>query len=892
MKPDHACPLRQGTLAGEAGTTPERDCAVCQLEQELASIARQLALGLAVADLDGTLRFANTSWARMHGYENPDDLVGRNERSFHTEDQWRADVEPFHALALKAGSHAGEVHGLRKDGSTFPARMGVTLLSREDGTAYGRSIILHDITEEKSAEEVSARDQAIFEAALLQSPSGILIADAPDVNIRFANPAAFGIRGRSDVPLTEIEVAQHARNWATFRPDGVTPYPPEDLPLSRAVLKGETTEDEEVIIKNQAGESRWVSANAAPIRDRQDRIISGIVIFHDITERKRTEEALAKRIVALTQPLDDARELLFDELFDLVEIQRLQDEFADATGVASIITRTDGSPITEPSNFCVLCRDIIRGTEKGCANCFKSDAALGRFHPDGPIIQPCMSGGLWDAGAAISVGGQHIANWLIGQVRDDTQSEARMREYAREIGADEDEVAKAFNDVPAMSHEQFKKVSQALFTLANQLSTTAYQNVQQARFIAQRKRAEDDLLHLQNYLANIINSMPSMLVGVDRDGVITQWNSEAEQVTGLTPDAAVGQLLPAAVPRLADEMKGVREAMRTREVRTHSRRPYQEGAEPKYEDITIYPLVANRVEGAVIRIDDVTERVRIEEMMVQSEKMMSVGGLAAGMAHEINNPLAGVMQTADVLGGRLMEDLPANTRAAEDAGTSMAAIRAFMEARGVPRMLSRIRESGSRAAEIVTNMLSFARQSEAAFSSRDLVELLDQSVDLAGSDYDLKKKYDFRQIEIVRDYEPGLPLVPCEAAKIQQVLLNVLRNGAEAMQAHVDQSGRKPCFTLRVQRDAISQRPAELPLGSPAVRLDITDNGPGMPEETRRRVFEPFFTTKPVGVGIGLGLSVSYFIIRENHGGEMSVSSTPGEGTTFTIILPIERGAA
>jgi signal transduction histidine kinase len=112
------------------------------------------------------------------------------------------------------------------------------------------------------------------------------------------------------------------------------------------------------------------------------------------------------------------------------------------------------------------------------------------------------------------------------------------------------------------------------------------------------------------------------------------------------------------------------------------------------------------------------------------------------------------------------------------------------------------------------------------------------------------------------------------------------------MQAHGDPTGRKPCFTLRVYRDALSERPAELPLGGPAVRLDITDNGPGMPENIRRRVFEPFFTTKPVGVGTGLGLSVSYFIITENHGGKMSVSSMPGEGTTFTIILPIERGPA
>ncbi|PKK89367.1 MAG: hybrid sensor histidine kinase/response regulator [Candidatus Wallbacteria bacterium HGW-Wallbacteria-1] len=112
----------------------------------------------------------------------------------------------------------------------------------------------------------------------------------------------------------------------------------------------------------------------------------------------------------------------FDELFDLQDIQLIQDEFAAATGVASIITRPDGTPFTKPSNFCRMCIGIIRNTEKGCANCFKSDAMIGRFNPDGPTIQQCLSGGLWDAGAAISVGGRHIANWLIGQVRNEAQT--------------------------------------------------------------------------------------------------------------------------------------------------------------------------------------------------------------------------------------------------------------------------------------------------------------------------------------------------------------------------------------------------------------------------------------------------------------------------------------
>jgi len=200
-----------------------------------------------------------------------------------------------------------------------------------------------------------------------------------------------------------------------------------------------------------------------------------------------------------------------------------------------------------------------------------------------------------------------------------------------------------------------------------------------------------------------------------------------------------------------------------------------------------------------------------------------------------------------------------------------------MNARGIIKMLKRISESGSRAAEIVSNMLSFARKSDTSFSTQNLAELFDQTVDLAGSDYDLKKKFDFRQIKVIREYEDNLPDVLCESGKIQQVLLNILRNGAEAMQD--DETSTEPCFTFRLAHEK----------NKDAVRIEIEDNGPGMDGKTRKRIFEPFFTTKPENRGTGLGLSVSYFIITENHGGEMSVQSSPGKGTKFIIKLPLNR---
>jgi PAS domain S-box-containing protein len=161
--------------------------------------------------------------------------------------------------------------------------------------------IINDITELKKAMEELSQARALLESAVSQSPSGILIADAPDVKIRFANAAAFGIRGETDKPLTEIDVEKHSHLWQTFMTDGVTPYPPEKLPLSRAILEGVTTRSEEVIIRRDDGEGRWVSANASPVRDSHGNIVAGIVIFHDITELKRSEEQKRKLEAQLVQ---------------------------------------------------------------------------------------------------------------------------------------------------------------------------------------------------------------------------------------------------------------------------------------------------------------------------------------------------------------------------------------------------------------------------------------------------------------------------------------------------------------------------------------------------------------------------------------------------------------
>ncbi len=402
------------------------------------------------------------------------------------------------------------------------------------------------------------------------------------------------------------------------------------------------------------------------------------------------------------------------------------------------------------------------------------------------------------------------------------------------------------------------------------------------RDISQSKNAEKELRYLRNYLANIIDSMPSLLVGVNGGGRVTLWNRATQRETGLTADQARGMDLGKALPMLADDMAMVDRAIQERSIQYRSKTVRQPQGRIRHGEVTVYPLEAGEIKGAVIRIDDVTKKVQFEEMIIQNEKMLSIGGLAAGMAHEINNPLAGVIQNANVLANRLTKDslLPANIKAADEAGISMDALHQFMAARNIPRLITAITESGIRIAAIVENMLSFARKSDAAFLKHDPVDLMDTVLKLAATDFNLKKHFDFKSIRIQKQYQERLPRVSCERGKIQQVLLNLLSNGAHAMAENKGAENDPPpefIIRLSVETDTLM------------LRMEIEDNGPGIDENTCKRIFEPFFTTKPVGIGTGLGLSVSYFIVTKHHGGTMDVISTPDRGSNFIVRLPLER---
>jgi PAS domain S-box-containing protein len=401
------------------------------------------------------------------------------------------------------------------------------------------------------------------------------------------------------------------------------------------------------------------------------------------------------------------------------------------------------------------------------------------------------------------------------------------------------------------------------------------------RDVTDRKLAEERRRQSEEKFSRLFRLSPDVILLLNMEqGRIIDVNEAFSTVTGFAWEEAVGKTAHGlglyACPKVREEIRDL--------LRRHGKVENFEFTLHR-KDGTVIDCVLScqmlNVEGeacvmSVVR--DVTEFKRMQQMMIQTEKMVSVGGIAAGVAHEINNPLGIIMVTSQNLVQRTRPDFPRNLEVARSIGLDMALMDRYMHARGLHDFVRNIQEAALRAADIIRHMLDFSRRSESKRRVCDMRAIMERAIALAGSDYDLKKNYDFKKIRIVWECDDALPRINCTETEIKQVFLNLLRNSAQAMA-----SAREEIADPRI---AIRMRGA-----GDRVILEVEDNGPGMPTEVQRRAFEPFYTTKPPGVGTGLGLSVSYFIITRGHDGLMRLESRPGEGAKFTIELPVvQRG--
>ena len=397
------------------------------------------------------------------------------------------------------------------------------------------------------------------------------------------------------------------------------------------------------------------------------------------------------------------------------------------------------------------------------------------------------------------------------------------------------------------------------------------------RDITERKRTEEQLRQSEEKFSRLFKLSPDAIsLSEPETGLLVEVNDAYAMLTGYDQSELVGRTSlelglfadPEGRRRVVERLKSTGQV---NNMEVEFRR--KDGAHVQCSVSCQFITIGHeRFLLAVMR--DVTEFKRMQEMMVQSEKMVSVGGIAAGIAHEINNPLGIIVQTAQNLVQRTRPDFGKNIEVARSIGLDMALLEKYMQARKILPFVQDMQAAAVRAADIIRHMLDFSRRSESRRAVCTLPVIVDRALTLAQNDYDLKKNFDFKRIGIVKEYASNLVPIECTETELEQVFLNLLRNAAQAMST-VEPHRGDPMIVIRLSNS---------PFG---VRCEVEDNGPGMPAEVRRRIFEPFFTTKPPGIGTGLGLSVSYFIVTRGHGGKMWAESTPGDGARFIMELPV-----
>ncbi|MGD8451557.1 MAG: PocR ligand-binding domain-containing protein [Phycisphaerae bacterium] len=820
----------------------------------LTAIAEGTSDLVATATPAGRITYMNAAGRRLLGWSEADDescTIDDNHPAWAAE-QIRNVAIP---TAIAQGVWQGETVVRTRAGREVPVSQ--VILSHRDagGEVQYLSTIMRDMAERKQAEDeikAAAREwQTTFDAV-----SDVVWLLDPQFRVVRCNAATLRQFNR---PVDEV-VGRHC--WEIVHG---TRRPIPECPVLR-MKQSKRRESTELKI----GE-RWYSVNVDPILDEAGNLIGAVHIVSDMTDRKQTEQALQSRIVAMTRPLDDASSIAFSDLFDLEEIQKLQDAFTESSGVAQLITDPEGNPITRPSGFCRLCAEFVRQSEKGRQRCAISDASLGHLCIEGPTVRPCLSAGLWGAGASIMVGGKHIANWLIGQVRNESLDLNQINQYAAEIDADPEEFRKALLEVPVMSEEQFRKVARTLFILANELSAKAYQNVQQARFIAERKQAEQTLRENAERLRLAMQAASMGTWEWDLVAERVTWSPETLDIFGVSAEAFGGTYeayRAFAVPEAraeVDEM--VRRFLSTaREgaviqyeheiVRGDGRSGWIEVRGTMFVDSQQKPV---RMTGICT---DITarkvaeqERAKLEAQLRQSQKLEAVGQLAGGVAHDFNNILTAVFGNVELAISELRTNHPG--------------------ADGVLDGLQQIERSAERASALTRQLLAFSRRQVTR------PELLDLNRTLRDLEKMLRRLIT-ENITLTLHLTTDRATVRADPGQLEQVIVNLVVNARDAM----PEGGKLAIETQNVVLDA--SYAATHPEARPGahVLLAVSDTGCGMERATQEKVFEPFFTTKPVGQGTGLGLPTVYGIVKQ-AGGHVALYSELGQGTTFRIYLPL-----
>jgi PAS domain S-box-containing protein len=654
-------------------------------------------------------------------------------------------------------------------------------------------------------------------------PVGAIISDA-DGHLLQTNAAGRDILGAT----VRGTVDSPERPYTTHYPDG-TPLPPEDMPLMHALWEGRTVRDFEMLIRQPNGDERVLLAGAAPVLDEAGRIISGIAIFQDITERKETQRVLqrfadrlhilhsAGQAILAGESVGDVVEAVLPFVRELVHCRRASVLALDQEAGEAMVLGVHSDGETQLGKGTRTPLDAgwpLEVLTEGQLSIVEDVSALD--------VQPALIEALQSEGVRFVVNVPLVAQGeLLGALNLGFEGPVSLstehREIIRQIAG---ELAIGLRQLRL--HEEVQRHAEKLEKVVAR--RTAALRTSAARF---RTIFEDSVLGIAL---------------LDAEGQIVACNPALQAMLGYSEEELCGtRFTDYDHSDDVDTDKDLYQSLASGRLGYYQveKRYVGKDGQVRWSEQTISRVKRTKGDGqrlAIAMIEDITEKRMSQEALLRAERLTIAGRLGASLAHEINNPLQSVIGCLG-LAEEMLDD-----------GTE---VRHYLEI---------AMEELERAADIVTQLRDLSRKPEAKREPGDLNALVEKSLLLT------QKRCQNRRVKVTWSPATELPAIPLAPDRMQQVFLNLVLNAVEAM----PQGGQ-----LRVST-ALTDKPA-------GVHVTFTDTGVGIEPDKLARIFEPFHSTRPEGLGLGLYISKN---IVEEHGGHIEVDSFPGGGATFTVWLP------
>jgi PAS domain S-box-containing protein len=868
------------------GSRRTADQEVIRREEWFRALIENSSDGITILNSDGTIRYESPSIERILGYK-PEELIGKNVLEFVHPDDVQNVISTFNdSLAEDTGQIPFlEVHFLHKDGSWHVLEgVGKNLL--DDPVVNGIVVNYRDVTERQLSQEALRESEEKFRAIFHESAIGKALVDIKgkpfELNAALQNMLGYNLEELRDITASTYLYADEAMH---------------DAELFRELVKGKRDyyNIEKRYIRKD-GEIVWAHQHLTLLRDAQNRPRFIIVMIEDITERKKAEETARRSNAYFRSLIENSLDGImilnadgtiryqspsYERILGLTAEERIGASFLarihpdDAPRVVDTFAQSleNGGSITYAE---------VRAQHKDGS--WRDVEAVGNNLLDDPDVQ----------GIVVNIRDVTERKQAENALRE---SEAKFRSFVEQMNdgygvVQDSQIVFANARIAAMfgytqdeviskgihrflppetvwkllethaKRRRGEKVPQQYETVLTRKDGTSYpiefstRLIEYAgrpatsvvvRDITERKKAEDALRESEEHYSALVENLSDAAFHF-KDGFVVWCNDKVNEIYGYTKDDFIGKDITFFLPDETDPVIFIKESYKVIKERGHLRGTAKVKARdgsPVDVEYSISKIPGRYPIELVAVARNITEQKRMGEQLQLAGRLAAVGELAAGVAHELNNPLAAVQAFAEFLAEK--QDLDDTTK--DD--------------------LQTIYKESQRAAKITSNLLSFARKRKPEKRFISINEVLDKSLELHS--YRMK----VNNIEVVKELQPNLPWTMADFHQMQQVFVNIITNAEQAMtKAH----GKGKLIVKTQEKGNV-------------IQIIFSDDGPGISEEDLKSIFNPFFTTKEVGEGTGLGLSICYGIVQE-HGSALYAKSKLGDGATFTVEMPIVQEQA